>query len=235
MKTILPALLLAAIASAQPSFEVASIKPNNSGDGNESSNDHPGSLAMKNVSLRNIIEKAYDLKRYSLIAPDWIDNLHFDVNARMDETAKREDIRLMMQSLLKERFQLKAHNEQKTMSAYALLPAKTGFKLKPAEGEAGGTSSNSNNGNVSATFKHISIQQLAEYLSHRMDRPVIDESAIPGFYDFALEWSTGKSADETGPSIFSVLQEKLGLRLEAKKLPVEILVVDSISRTPTEN
>ena len=235
MRTFLLSILFAAIACAQPAFEVASIKPSISGDGNESTNTTNDSLTMRNVSLRHIIQDAYNLKRYTLTAPDWVDNLRFDINAKAEGKTKPDDFRVMLQSLLKERFQLKAHREPKTMSAYALLPAKTGFKLKPAEGDGSSTNSTGNGGSVTLTCKHVSMVQLADALSGRLDRPVVDQSGLPDAYDFTLEWNKGNSADETGPSIFTVLQEKLGLRLEQRKLPVEILVVDSVSRTPSEN
>ena len=176
MKTLIVSILFTAIAPAQLSFEVASIKPSTSGDGNESTNTTNDSLTMRNVSLRNIIQEAYNLKRHSLNAPDWADTLHFDIAAKAEGKVKQEEFRLMLQSLLKDRFELKAHREPKIMSAYALLPAKTGFKLKPAEGEGSSTNSSGNGGSVTLTCKHVSMAKLAEVISGRLDRPVIDQS-----------------------------------------------------------
>ena len=227
-------LLWAAVAGGQTSFEVASIKPNLSGDGNETVNTTDGSLVMRNVSLRNIIEDAYDLKRYSLHAPDWIDNVHFDITAKVSAKVKQEELRLMIQSLLAERFEFKAHRETKEMSAYALLPAKSGFKLKPAEGEGSGINSSHGAGKAKATCRHVSMSRLADFLSNRVDHPVVDQTGIPDAYDFTLEWSP-EQVEDGGPSIFTALTEQLGLHLEPRKLPVSILVVDSVSKTPTEN
>jgi uncharacterized protein (TIGR03435 family) len=106
MKEAIASLLFAATAAAQLSFDVASIKPNTSGDGNDSVNTTEGSVTMRNVSLRMIIEDAYDLKRYSLTAPDWVDTQRFDINAKVGGKVKQEELRLMLQSLLAERFQL---------------------------------------------------------------------------------------------------------------------------------
>jgi uncharacterized protein (TIGR03435 family) len=235
MRTVIASLLFAATAAAQTSFEVASIKPNNSGDGSDSVNTTDGSVVMRNVPLRMIIEDAYDLKRYALTAPDWLDNQRFDINARADAKVKQEELRLMLQSLLAERFQLKTHRESKEMSAYVLLPAKSGFKLKPAEGSGSGINSSRGAGKAKATCRHVSMARLADFLSGRVDHPVVDQSGIPDAYDFTLEWSPEQNTEDPGPSIFTALSEQLGLRLEPRKVPVSILVVDSISKMPTEN
>jgi uncharacterized protein (TIGR03435 family) len=235
MKRAVASLLFAAAAAAQSSFEVASIKPNLSGDGNDSVNTTNGSLTMRNVSLRMIVEDAYDLKRYTLTAPDWLDTLRFDIQAKVGGKVKQEELRLMLQSLLAERFQLKAHRERKEMSAYALLPAKGGFKLKPAEGSGSSINSTHGAGKAKATCTHVSMPRLADFLSGRLDHPVVDQSGIPDAYDFTLEWSPEQNTEDAGPSLFTALNEQLGLRLEPRKVPVSILVVDSISKTPTEN
>lgn len=201
----------------------------------DSVNTNDGSLTMRNVSLRMIIEDAYDLKRYTLTAPDWTGTERFDIKAKVGEKVKHEELRLMLQSLLAERFQLKAHRELKEMTGYALLPAKSGFKLKPAEGNGSSINSSRGAGKVKATCKHVSMPRLADYLSGRMDHPVVDQSGISDAYDFILEWSPDQIGEDAGPSIFTALTEQLGLRLETRKLPVSILVVDSISKTQTEN
>ncbi len=235
MKRVIASLVFAAAAAAQSSFEVASIKPNNSGDGNDSVNTTDGSLTMRNVSLRMIIEDAYDLKRYTLTAPAWLDTQRFDITAKVGTKVKHEELQQMLQSLLTERFELKAHREPREISGHALLPAKNGFKLKPAEGNGSSINSSRGAGKAKAACKHVSMSRLADFLSNRVDRPVVDQSGISDAYDFTLEWSPDQNAEDAGPSIFTALNEQLGLRLEPRKLPVSILVVDSISKTPTEN
>lgn len=235
MKKAIASLLFAAVAAALSSFEVAAIKLNISGDGSSHINTTDGSVFMRNVSLRSIIEQAYDLKRYTLSAPDWTNSQHFDINARATGKVKQEELRLMLQSLLAERFALKFHRESKEMSAYALLPAKNGFKLKPVEGSGSGINSSNGAGKAQAKCKHVSMPRLADFLSDRVDHPVVDQTGIPDAYDFTLEWSPNQNTEDAGPSIFTALNDQLGLRLEPRKLPVSILVVDSISKTPTEN
>jgi len=235
MKNVIVILLFAVLAAAQSSFEVVAIKPNTSLDGGSHTNTTNGSLTMRNVSLRMIIENAYDLKHFTLVAPDWADTLHFDINAKTSGKVKDEQLRLMLQSMLTERFALKAHRETKEMSAYALLPAKSGFKFQPAEGEGSSINSNSGAGKARATFRHVSLSRLADYLSRQVEHPVVDQTSIPDSYDFTLEWSPNQNVEDPGPSIFTALSEQLGLRLEPRKLPVSILVVDSVSKEPTEN
>jgi uncharacterized protein (TIGR03435 family) len=234
MKTALAGVLLAATAAAQ-SFEVAAIKPNLSGDGGSHSSSRGGSLRMENVSLRSIIEEAYNVKDYTLTAPGWVDTLHFDITAKSGEKASRDQIRIMLQSLLTDRFQLKAHRESKEMTAYALVAAKSGFKLKPAEGEGSSVNSDRGAGKAKAVCKHVTMARVADFLSGQVDHPVVDQTGIPDAYDFTLEWSPNQNAEDAGPSIFTALTEQLGLRLESRKLPVSILVVDSMSKSPTEN
>jgi uncharacterized protein (TIGR03435 family) len=191
---------------------------------------------MRNVSLHMMIEEAYDVKDFSFRGPDWLDSVHFDVKAKTGEKVKHSEMRLMLQTLLAERFQLKFHRESKEMTAYALVPAKSGFKLKPSEGEGSHINSTSGAGKAKATCQHVSMATFAEFLSARgLEHPVVDESGITGAYDFTLEWSKDQVAEDAGPTLFTALTEQLGLRLETRKLPVSILVVDSVNRAPSDN
>jgi uncharacterized protein (TIGR03435 family) len=235
MKQAIVSLLFAATAAAQPSFEVASIKPNISDDRNSSSRISATSLVMRNWSLREIVLKAYDLKDYALNAPDWLASPRFDINASAAGTMTEAEMHQMLQSLLAERFQLKSHRESRLTPAYVLLPAKGGFKLTPGNGDGSNINWSSGPGNPKATCTQISMVRLAGFLSGQVDRPVVDQSGIPDAYDFALEWSREQNAGDAGPSISTALKEQLGLRLESRKLPISILVVDSIIKTPTEN
>jgi uncharacterized protein (TIGR03435 family) len=237
MKYVIAGMFFATLAMAQPSFEVASIKPNNSGDGNSSYQTTGGSVRMRNVTPRALLELAYNVKEYNLVAPSWVDNPHFDIMASTGGAeVKDQELRRMLQSLLTDRFQLKAHRQSKEMTAYALLPAKNGFKLKPTGGENFSLNFTKGGAKAKATGKDTSMANLADYLSGgAVDYPVVDETGISGAFDFTLEWSPDQNAADGGPSLFTALTEQLGLRLEKRKLPVSILVVDSMSQTPTEN
>jgi uncharacterized protein (TIGR03435 family) len=96
-----------------------------------------------------------------------------------------------------------------------------------------------NTSNTHLVAKNTSTQRLADYLSRKVDRPVVDQTELKGSYDFTLDWAREEaktsSTDDPGPSIFTALQEQLGLRLQPHKLAVDILVVDHAERVPTEN
>jgi len=151
----------------------------------------------------------------------------------------------MMQAMLAERFQLKVHRDQKVMAVYALGIAKDGPKMK--ESSEPGLSTKSSQGHVTATG--ASMLDVASYLSRRFGKPVVDVTGLTKLYDFKLDWTPDagemsaeppdpdkpRSEEPNGtPSLFTALQEQLGLKLESKKLPVEMLVVDHWD-TPAEN
>ncbi|HEY4089742.1 MAG TPA: TIGR03435 family protein, partial [Bryobacteraceae bacterium] len=131
MATLIVGLLSVALAIAQPSFEIASIKANISRDRSSYTRRGEDSLALQNWSLRDIVLKAYDLKNYALNAPDWLASRNFDINAKASGKVTEGQLRQMLQSLLKDRLQMKVHPASKEVQAYALIPAKGGLKLKP--------------------------------------------------------------------------------------------------------
>jgi uncharacterized protein (TIGR03435 family) len=226
---------------APTAFETASIKANNSGSRSSSSHSSPGGTVMiENMSLKQLVERAYDVKDFSLSGPDWMDTVRFDIVAKPPSAVSREEMAVLFQSLLAERFKLTIHRETKTMSAYALVAAKGGLKVTAVEPGPGGTNSNMNGGKGMLTARKTSMEGFAGWLSTRLDHPVVDKTDIKGVFDIKLEWTQDEAqsaeADTgAGPTIFTALQEQLGLRLVAQKLPVEIIVVDHVEKVPTEN
>ena len=234
-----------------PTFEVASIKPNTSGDRGSNTNTNKGEMFVRNATLKGIVMGAYNVREYSFSGPDWLSSVRLDISAKLppEDSAqvpkeqRQLNRQLMMQNLLAERFKLTAHRETKMLSGYALVVTKKGPKLTVSERKEG-TSISTNNGLLDG--HGMSMANLANSLANQLQGPVADMTGIEGSYDIKLEWSTdegkvgggdggeGKSPD-TRPSIFTALQEALGLRLETRKIPVEILVVDHVERTPTEN
>ncbi|HLH18508.1 MAG TPA: TIGR03435 family protein [Bryobacteraceae bacterium] len=234
------ALVLSAAAAAQAPekkvvFEAAAIKapdPNYSGSGWHSSKLE---LKIENMNLRQLIMVAYDVKQYQVAGgPKWLDGDRWSIVAKLpDDTQVDQDdtaMRLAMQSLLAERYQLALHKESREMSAYALLVSKSGPKL--ARSDYNGSSSKGGRGKL--TCRGISMDRLASLLSSRFDLPVVDQTALPGKFDFTLEWSPDETGDSGGPTIFTALQEQLGLKLESRHVPVEILVIDRAEK-PGEN
>ncbi len=220
-------------------FEVASIKPNKSGDRHSGSHYRQGSAYIDNNTLKDLIQLAYDVKDYAFSGPDWLDSERFDIVAKPPAAASPEQYRIMLQTLLADRFKLTVHREQKEMSGYALVVAKGGLKIKELE-PSGGSDSNSSRGTLSA--KTISMSKFAEWVSRQVGRPTIDATGTKGVFTFKLEWSPVENQPpEPGapppaaPTIYTALQEQLGLRLQGQKVPVNVLVVDHMERVPTEN
>jgi uncharacterized protein (TIGR03435 family) len=227
--------VLYAAAAAQASFEVASVKLNVSGSRSTVTRTSEDFLLLQNWPLREIVLKAYELKDYALIAPDWLASRNFDIQAKAGGKMTKVEQSQMLQSLRAERFQLEAHFESREMAAYALLPAKGGPKLKPAGDGPFDVDLSRGARKTTIACKHCSLDDFAGVLSGQLHRAVVDHSGIPRAYSFTLEWSPDQNADDGGPSVFTALAEQLGLRLELRRLPIAILVVDSINRTPAEN
>jgi len=148
----------------------------------------------------------------------------------------------MLRTLLEERFKLASHAEQKELPGYALVVAKSGLKLKPAEaGGGGGTSSNSSNNAVTLKVTTIPMADLADYLGRRLGSAVVDKTGVEGAYSFELHWTLDDSngaLSDGGAAEFAAVQGAigtLGLHLQAQKVPVEMVVVDHVERVPTEN
>jgi uncharacterized protein (TIGR03435 family) len=217
-------------------FEVASIKPSapDSQVLNSLYTDRSGGLHVENYALRGIILFAYDLRDFELVgAPGWIDTARYDIVAKTDSGPTGDDpFRERVRSLLESRFGLVAHHESRQLTAYAMTVAKGGSKLKavttPGEqyGFRGGVGRNRG-------FA-ITMPMFARELARLIGRPVLDKTGLEGNYDYVLEWSADSDATSTGPSVFTALQEQLGLRLESMKAPTDTLVIDHIER-PSQN
>jgi uncharacterized protein (TIGR03435 family) len=243
MKLFCVAALAAALSAQTPSFEAASIKPNRSSGGASSSRFTAGQLNMENVSLRKMTLMAYgipDDRTYALAGPDWVGDERFDIVARYPGGTAPEQVRLMLQNMLAERFKLALHRETRQLPEYALTVAKGGSRIQPTDPGQSGT--NGRPGRLEAT--KITMQKLADFFAKMIGMPVSNETGMNGVYTFTLEWAPDETtrlepdappAPSGKPSLFSALQEQLGLKLEGRKGPVEVLVVDHIDRTPTEN
>jgi uncharacterized protein (TIGR03435 family) len=220
------------ITSAQ-SFDTAAIKPNNSGTNNSHGHSDNGGINFENYSLRQLVKQAYDVKDYSLSAPAWLADVHFDIVARAPEGKPGISFLPMLQSLLKERFGLVVRHEPKLISGYALVAGKKPPVLHERPAGAG-SNTNSNKGKLVGT--NVSMDRLADILSSLIHEPVQDQTGLSGVMDIKLEWTPDQSDTADGPgSIFTALQEQLGLKLQPQKITIDTLVVDHIDRVPTEN
>jgi uncharacterized protein (TIGR03435 family) len=226
----------AAPAPPPPEFEVATIRPSQTAGGFAYSvgvQFDPGLVRMNSMSLENCIEWAYKLNSYQLSGPDWMKSDHYDITAKMPAGATQEQFPAMLQKLLEQRFQLKSHRESKVLPAYALVVASGGLKMHPSKTRQGGTTQ-WGIGHVEA--HETPLSSLAASLYGWVDRPVVDETGVPGVFDFTLDWAEDEEHEAAGlPSIRVALEEKLGLKLEPRKLPVDTFVIDHLEKKPSEN
>jgi uncharacterized protein (TIGR03435 family) len=233
-----------ALAQA-PAFEVASVKSHKpaigaEGGSRESIDSVPGSLTIRNASLASCIKWAFQIKDYQISGPAWLNVEKYDIGAKAAGEARLAEMREMLQTLLADRFRMQSHRETRELPVYALTVVKSGPKLHKAEPD-GHTDMKGENG--SFVFRGTSMQQFAEDLSalRQVDRPVLDRTGIPGVFDFSLKFADSAlemkraAVEGDGPSIFTVVQEQLGLKLEAQKGPIEMLVIDRMEKAPGEN
>jgi uncharacterized protein (TIGR03435 family) len=231
-------MAIAALAQTEPArvdFEVVSIKLGDPNDPASSARGTPGRMEWRNTTLANLIRNAYGLNEHQLEGgPKWMNSDRFHVDAKLPAGAPRDQMPLMMRSMLADRFHLEFHRVTKEHSVYNLVVAGGGPKIQPAaENEPQGGSSQ---GPRQIKGKGVTVADLARMLISAVGAPVFDRTGLQGKYTFALEFApqSGAREDETLPSIFTVLQERLGLKLESGKAPIEVLVVDRAER-PTEN
>jgi uncharacterized protein (TIGR03435 family) len=244
---VMACLVLAPAIRAQspPKFEVASLKPSPPAAGDKIyinlGSYRNGTLTLTNALLADCLRYAYSLtNNEQLSAPDWVlsKNIRFDIVAKAPADATVDQIRPMLQTLLTERFRLVTHKQQKELSYEPLVVGKKGAKVQAARTDSDASGNAFLIGKIISN--HISMTMLATLLSRFTGQTVIDMTGLKGEYDVKLEWAPDKpiggAADVAdGPSIFGAVEQQLGLKLDVRKGPVEILLVDSAEKTPIEN
>jgi uncharacterized protein (TIGR03435 family) len=327
---------LAQTAESRLTFEVASVKPappptsfdgkrmiRMGAQGGPGTSD-PGRITYSFVSLRNLLTQAFGLRTYQVSGPGLLDSERFDIVATVPKGATKDDVKIMLQNLLRDRFQLTFHREKKELSVYALVAGKNGPKMKESQDQAdpeatppasaraddGGPASGAapppsppdpsrikigkdgfpepppgmqrpgifmmgmmspNGVRMRLNGKQQTMAQLADSLSNQVDRPVVDLTGLTPRYDFTLDFAPdpgammgkmgpmaggmpppppgvivgGSGGGDAGPrtgapetdaaTIFAAVQQQLGLKLEARKAPVDLLVIDHVEKTPSEN
>ena len=262
-----------------PQFEVASIKP--SAPDQRSMFIRPGAnggLSITNMSLKELMVLAWRVQPFQISGgPSWMESAHYDISAKPENKPNRDEVPLMLQALLADRFQLQIHHETKELPIYALVLANKEGKLGPQlieskEGSCtpfdpskgpppppdpakppalgcGGMMMGPDRVNAVG----VPVSQLAPVLSRMLGRTVVDKTGLTAKYDIQAQWAPDQSLllnlgppgglspglpapqfDPNGPSLFTALQEQLGLKLESQKGPVDILVIDRVER-PSEN
>jgi uncharacterized protein (TIGR03435 family) len=232
MKLIL-CLALCGVAWGQ-SFEGATIKPSDmTAESGQMARD-PRMVALSHVSLQNLMAQAYLIRNFQISGPDWLDTDRFDIVAKLPDGATRDQLPAMLQSLLKERFHLTVHQEHKTMTADVLSPGKDGVKMKAIDSEVRDV--RTSGGAHRWIAGKLTMAYFAGLLANLIEQPVVDETGLKGVYDIDIEWASDETEGMDGtPSLPAVLADKLGLRLDSRKAPVDIYVIDRIDRVPTAN
>jgi uncharacterized protein (TIGR03435 family) len=253
-----------------PTFDVASVKPNKSGEGGMRIMFQPGGrFVATNVTLKMLVHMSYGIQDFQITGgPAWIVSDRYDIEARgagpdmgamrnMTEEQRKaaNDVRKqMIQALLADRFKLILHKESKEAPIYALVVAKSGLKIKelppevkppPGDEPKGPPDKPDPNhpmrggmrmGRGGLTGQGIKLSFLADALSDQVGRKVFDKTGLTGDYNFELKWTPddspehpggdASSPDANGPTIFTALQEQLGLKLDPQKGPVDLVVID---------
>ena len=225
-------LALAVAAWAQgPVFEVASVRLAEAGvKGMNIRRDPAGGISAWNVNLRTLIVLAYNIQDFQLSGgPRWMAAQRYDVIAKAPAGVQKSDTWPMLRALLAERFHLVVHRETRESAVYELSVAKGGLKIHPATRLQGEADDWCRQGSGHLQCYMMPMANLALTLSGTLKRRVVDRTGVEGKFDLVLDWAPDNAAGD-GPSIFTAIQELLGLRLEAAKGPVEMVVVDGAEK-----
>lgn len=243
MKLLVCALAAGLACAQQPQFDVSVIKPADPTSTRYGMGFGPNgrSVTVDGLTLLHIAQLAYAVFPSQLIVSPtmpnggWIDSDRYDITAKSDgdTPVSKEISNQMLQQLLAQRFALQVHHEKKEITIYSLMVAKGGPKLNPP-GTAGPYLSRPAPGKF--VGQQTSMASLARALGGVLGRPTVDETGISGGFDFSLTWTPNEleSSDSTGQSLFSALQEQLGLKLESKKAPMDVILIDHAEK-PTQN
>jgi uncharacterized protein (TIGR03435 family) len=251
----------------RPSFEVASVKlaPNVQPTGCRGG---PGSADPGYYrcagSLYMVLTYVFKARTWELSAPEWLNDVSIEINAKVPEGATRAQLTPMLLNLLVDRFKLTFHREKREMAVYELVFVKMGPQLKETSGAAvpapptapgaaaavdgdgfpvvpGGDGWRAANGRTRIQFRRVTMYSFAYLLTEFAGRPVLDATGFgDNRYALTLSWyndspAGSAAAVDSGPNIFKALQDQLGLKLEGKKAPVEVSVIDHVERNPIEN
>ena len=247
--------------TAGQQFEVASVRPSgpDSPHGSDGGPGHkdPTRFSCGSCSIALLTMMAWDVKNFQISSPTALDKDMYDVIVTVPAGASKEQFRVMLQNLLKERFGLKMHMEQKEFPAYELVVAKGGFRLQ--DGAAANTASSDNDFQFPANASRLAARNtmsggyllihmksqlepmpvIADFLG-LSGTPVVDHTGLTGKYSFEFDYTVdrpGPMPEEPAPapSIFTAVQKELGLQLVSKKLPFDVVAVESFNKVPTEN
>lgn len=230
--------------------EVASIKPSNADANGGIIKPLPGgqTYVATNMPVKVMIKLMFHLNDRQISGgPGWLDNDLFDIEAKADRPRTIDELHVMFQNLLIDRFNLQFHNEMRTLPAFELVVDKPGPKLTENHSPENFDIPVRRTGFGKMEATHCPMSYFSWLLSQALDKPVIDQTGLAQFYDFKLEWTpepppglagrpdaAATLPATNGPDIYTALREQLGLKLESHKGPVEVMVIDHIEK-PSAN
>jgi len=231
--------------SEAPRFATASVKMDTSGHNGIGNKFDPVIMRWTSTPLSVLVQQAYGLRNYQIAGwrSTW-DSDKWNIDARTEGPTTSKQKYEMLQTLIVERFGLKFHREMRDIQGYSLVVAKNGPKLREVkEGEAGSSPAGTTIQRGLVIGHQVRMMDWVGLFSGELGCPFEDNTGLTGRYDFKLEWSPderqpnrdGEPADPNGASIFAAVQEQLGLKLEVKKFPVEMFVIDQLNKVPTAN
>ena len=225
------------LGQSSSAFEVASVRLSAPGNTGPSSvgGFGTGRFTATNAPLVALLEIAFHVQQYQISGvPDWAEEETYEITAKAEDGISLDDdqLRPRLQQLLAERLKLATHREMKDVQGYALVVAKGGPKLKEST-SAAATPAFMRPGRL--RLPRVSMDVFAGMLYFSTIRPVVNKTGLEGSYEIELDYARDQDTDSSLPSIFTALQEQLGLKLEAQKVPVEMLVIDNVEKIPTEN
>ena len=239
---------------ADPSFDVATIKPNDSGASSMQGLTMNGrNFATRNSSLADLIGFAYEVQMKQIVGgPDWLEKDRYDIAAVPDQEGAPnvQQLRLMVQKLLASRFNLKFHHDQRELSAYVLTVGKNGQKLNPTQlkGSLPGMGMRPGPTGLTMVMANARLADFTSFLQMLvLDRPVVDRTGITGRFDYNVTFTPDDSqfnghppklpqteTSDSAPNLFSAIQEQLGLKLDAQKTSVDVIAIDHVEK-PSAN
>jgi uncharacterized protein (TIGR03435 family) len=230
---------------ADPDWDVATVKPSDpNSPGGQRINLRGRQVVFQNTTVEQFLLLGYGLQKSQLAGePGWAKTERWNVDglANVDGKPSWKQTQGMMRKLLAERFGLKIHLEQRKMPVFALTIAKGGPKLTPNTSDPDGLMDQQNtevNGQHAEILKNTPVSELALILQFHVDRPVVDQTGLKGRYDLHLKWTVDESKAPTdgsaAPSLFTAIQEQIGLKLEPVKAQTDVLVVDAVEH-PSAN
>ena len=228
-----------------PAFEVADLRLNVSGAGSQSVVLADGRVTIRNVALRPLIAAAWTLPVNAVKGPAWLDDVRVDLVAKAASPETSEaDLRVMTRAVFRDRMKMVARIEERRESVWALTVWKGQPKMTAAEMPAKAEDAKCGPGDSKTGIRMVctreTMMSLARILSQiggwePAGKRVVDQTGLPGAWDFAIEWTPASQSDNGGLDLFGALEAQVGLRLESKEVPVPVLVIDSMDRTPSDN